>query len=249
MNKTKAPAKPARLKKNVNTNKITEKKTTTNSKEKSKPIKKITNDDVISKIVSHNLNHILKQIFLTLSPGDLSACRLVNTVWHGYFKGVFWVDKGVRSVLEDKLEHNWRVEKHRRVEVKVEGAACRENCALNYRPCDCPLLCQVAQNALVILFGSKEFKGTFIINDGTAREVQQEFDRPQYQVRLSMKLDLMIDTSNFLWKPVFHKKQVKKTKVLHCETIIERDEEDKTFLVLKNKTSKEVIRRMQPHTG
>ena len=118
MNKSKAPAKPARLKKNENTNKIAEKKNQTkNSNEKSKPIKKITNDDVISKIVSHNLNHILKQIFLTLSPGDLSACRLVNTAWHGYFTGVFWVDKGVRSVLEDKLEHNWRVEKHRRVEV------------------------------------------------------------------------------------------------------------------------------------
>merc|ERR1719186_1204371 len=137
MNKTKAPAKPARLKKNVNTKKITEKKTPTNSKEKSKPIKKIINDDVITKIISHNLNHILKQIFLTLSPGELSACRLVNTAWHGYFTGVFWVDKGVRSVLEDKLENNWRVEKHRRVEVKVEGAACRKNCALNYRPCDC----------------------------------------------------------------------------------------------------------------
>eukprot|EP00092_Neocalanus_flemingeri_P027610 GFUD01029959.1.p1 GENE.GFUD01029959.1~~GFUD01029959.1.p1 ORF type:complete len:348 (-),score=59.07 GFUD01029959.1:64-1107(-) len=249
--KTKTAAKPILQKKSVNNNKIKDKKTNVKSAQKLDQIKikKITNNDLISRIISKNLHHILKQIFLTLSPGELSVCRLVSASWREYLTDVFWVDKGIRSVLEDKLEKNWRFEKHKRVEVQVEGATCRENCGLNYRPCDCPLLCQVAQNALVILFGSKDYKGTYIINDCPATEAQHDFGRPQYQVRLSLKLDLLLDTSNFLWKPVFHKKQVKKTKLLHCETIIEIDQNEKTFLILKNKASKEILRRIQPYTG
>ena len=169
----------------------------------------------------------------------------MSSSWHGFLAGLFWVDKA----LEDKLENNWPKEKHRPVEVHVEGAACRENCSLNYRACDCPLLCQVAQNALVLLFGAKNFKGTCMINDDASKSIEHDFGRPQYQVRLSLKLDLLLDTSNFLWKPVFHKEQIKKTRLLHDGTIIEVDDTDKTFLLFKDKESKKIIRRVQPYTG
>jgi len=219
------------------------------AKKKAEPVKKIQNNDTISKLVKANLYHILKQIFSSLSPGDLTACRLVSHTWHDYFAHVFWADKVIRKGLEHRLDKNWQNEKHRRVEVIVEGAACRENCSLNYRSCDCPLLCQVAQNALVILFGAKDFTGTYRINDNPSTHFEHDFERPQYQVRLSLKLNLLLDTSNFLWKPVFHKKQVKKTKVLHGDTVLEVDDKDKTFLLIKNKTSKEITRRVQPYTG
>ena len=69
---------------------------------------------------------------------------------------------------------------------------------------------------------------------------EHDFGRPQYQVRLSLKLDLLLDTSNFLWKPVFHKKQIKKTKLLHDGTILEVDDTDNTFLLCKDKEPKKM---------
>ena len=160
--KTKTGVRQAAPKKNTNNNRSKEKKKeTATSKGKVEPVKKIANTDIISKLVKNNLYHALKQIFSSLSPGDLTSCRLVQSSWHGYLAGVYWVDKGVRKILADKIDNSWHKEKHRRVEVKVEGAACRENCSLNYRACDCLLLCQVAQNALVILFGTTNFRGTY----------------------------------------------------------------------------------------
>ena len=86
-------------------------------------------------------------------------------------------------------------------------------------------------------------------NDDQSTIIEHDFGLPQYQVRLSLKLDLLLDTSNFLWKPVFHKKQIKKTKLLIDGTIVEVDDTDKTFLLFKDKESKKIIRRVPPYTG
>ena len=111
-NKTKTGARQAVPKKNVNNNRSKEKKQeTATSKGKVEPVKKISNADIISKLVKTTLHHVLKQIFSSVSPGDLTACCLVSSSWHGYLTGVFWVDKGVRRTLEDKLDNNWQKEK------------------------------------------------------------------------------------------------------------------------------------------
>ena len=169
-NKTIPGARRAVPKKNVNNNRSKETKQgigTSNGKDD--PAKMVANADIISKLLRANLHHVLKQIFSYLSPGDLTACCLVHSSWHGYLASVYWLDKGVRRTFVDKLDNNWH---------KVAGAACRENCSLNYRACDCPLLCQVGQNALVILFGTKDFRGTVTINDDQSTSIEHNFGRP-----------------------------------------------------------------------
>jgi len=214
-----------------------------------KKVGSVSGRDVITRLARDNFTIILRQIFITLSPGDLTAARQVCRAWHQYSSQVFWVDKVARKMLHNRLERNWEEERHRRVELEITGAACRENCSLNYRCCDCPLLCQVAQNCLVLVWGATKVQGTYRVNDGTETSLQHDFDHPQYQVRLSMKQDLELDTSNFLWKPIFQKKQTKKTKLVQDNVILEVDNKDHTILVISDKTSRQTIRRIQPYTG
>ena len=142
----------------------------------------------------------------------------------------------------------------RRVEMKIEGAACRENCELNYRSCDCSLISQVVNGSrLVIILGSKLVKMSYSVNDEYAFSNVKQFDRQQYQISFSLKNDLEIDDKSFLSKPVFFKKRKFRTKIVVNKVIeVQVDEKDKTFLIVKCLNTQNTICTFQPldyHTG
>ena len=210
------------------------------------------NNDIISRLVKKGIQFILEKIFLNLDCEDLRNSRAVCKNWNDFLKNLFWKNQGILNILRHRLKENWEKENFKRVQVTVEGFACRENCHLNYRPCNCSLICQeVTGSRLVILLNSKTVELTYNVNNGAPFTITKVFDRSQYQMQLVMNNNLLPDEKVFLARPIFFRnKQETRRKVRVKNNIfIEIEEEDKSYLKVTCTQSQNTISRFQPYTG
>ena len=209
-------------------------------------------NDVISRLIEKDLRIILENIFLQLDCQDLKMCKRVCKSWNDFLKTLFWKNNAVLNILRRRLKENWEQEKFKRVQVVVEGFACRENCNLNYRLCDCQLMCQeVTGSRLVILLNSKKIDITYAVNNGDHFKITKLFDRPQYQLQLLMNSNLMPDEKVFLARPIFFKNNPNSRRKVKVKTniLVEIDEEEKSFLKVSCIESDKIISRFKPYTG
>ena len=210
------------------------------------------NNDIISRLVEKDMRFILEKIFLQLDCEDLKTSKAVCKNWKDFLTNDFWKNQGILNILRHRLKENWGKEKFKRVKVSVEGFACRENCHLNYRSCDCPLICQeVTGSRLVVLLNSKKVEITYDVNNGAPFKITKMFDRPQYQIQLVMNNNLLPDEKVFLSRPIFFRNKQEPRRKVRVKTniLIETDEEDKSFLKVTCTQSKKILSRFQPYTG
>ena len=210
------------------------------------------NNDIVSRLVEKGMQFILEKIFSNLDCEDLRNSKAVCKNWNDFLKNIFWKNQGILNILSHRLKENWEKEKFKRVQVTVEGFACRENCHLNYRPCNCSLICQeVTGSRLVIFLNSKKMELTYDVNNEAPFKITKLFNRPQYQMQLVMNNDLLPDEKVFLARPIFFRnKQEPRRKVkVKTNILIEIDEKDKSFLKVTSTQSQNIISRFQPYTG
>ena len=208
------------------------------------------NKDVISRLVEKDMRYILEKVFLQLDCQDLKKSYSVCKNWNNFLKLVFWKNHRTLGILRQRLKGSWEKENFKRVQAIVDGFACRENCHLNSRLCNCPLMCQeVTGSRLVILLNSKKVEITYNVNNEAPIKVTKLFDRPQYQMQLVMNNNLMPDEKVFLSRPIFfkNKHQSKRKVKVKTDIVIEIDGEDKSFL--KCMKSEQILSRFQPYTG
>ena len=203
--------------------------------------------DIITKLYIRNLHHVLERIFLALSITDLRVTRLVCRTWLEYIKNELWRRESSLRALKNRLDRNWLTEKHQRIEMKVEDIPCRENCSLNGRECDCPLVWESDHKTLVVLLNTKVLSASYNNNDKTQFTQTKQFNRQQYQVRFVLKKELKLDSSSFLSRPVFFRKKspVKKVKTIGQNYM----EIDSKFIRILDRNKKEEISRFIPYTG
>ena len=209
-------------------------------------------NDIISALVERDLRCVLEKIFLHLDCQDLRTCKAVCKSWNDFLRNIFWQSQSTLNILKQRLRENWEQEKCKRVEVTLEGFACRENCSLNSRECDCALVCQEVSGAcLLILLNSNRVDIKYSVNNEVPFKTTKLFDRPQYQIQLVMNNNLKLDEKVFLARPIYFKnKQPPKKKVkVRRNILLEIDEEDKSFLKVSCLQSDQVISRFQPYTG
>jgi len=190
--------------------------------------------DLVSRLFTASIHHVLEKIFLSLSPASLSSSRCVCKTWYEYIHSVLWREKRTREKLLRRLDTLWREEKHRRVMVELQTGEAKH--------------WTVDQGSLVMLHGKAEYTAVYWIND-EKREVVHQWDRAQYQVRLSLNRDLSLETGAFLSKPVFNKQWKPRLKVTVRDHTIERDETEKTYLVVRRKDGLGEPKRVKPYTG
>jgi len=210
-----------------------------------------TEKDLVSKMIARNLHEPLLRIFLSLSSTTLTACRYVCTDWYAYTKLVFWKEIRVRRELEGRLENHWWGKKFHKVELKIEGLACKQKCVENFRECHCKekLDCDMSGNSLVVDFGGNSFYGEYVTNNRAVSIERKQFDIEQFQLNFHLKLDLKLEISNWLCTPVFIKKKPNKLKLEFDSMTIERHPADPTYLMIKDKNTQEIKHKFQPYTG
>ena len=198
------------------------------------------------------MRFILEKVFLQLDCQELRRSNSVCKNWNIFLKNLFWKNLKILNILRQRLKENWKNERFKRVQTTVNGFACRENCILNSRLCDCPLMCQeVTGSRLVILLNSKKVEITYDVNNEAPVKVTKLFDRPQYQMQLVMNNNLLPDEKVFLSRPIFFKNRQKPIRKVQVNTniLLEIDEEDKSFLKASHIKSNKIISRFQPYTG
>ena len=207
--------------------------------------------DLVSKMIARNLHEPLLRIFLSFSSTTLTACRHVCTSWYSYTKLVFWREIRARRELEDRLEEQWKNKKFHKVELKIGGLACKQKCSQNFRECDCKekLDCAVSGNSLVVDFGGDSFYGEYVTNSRDVHIERKKFDAEQFQLNFHLKLDLKLEISNWLSTPVFIKKKPPKLKLEFDSMTIERHPADPTYLLIKDKDTKEIKHKFQAYTA
>lgn len=210
-----------------------------------------TEKDLVSKMIGRNLHEPLLRIFLSLSSTTLTACRYVCTDWYAYTKLVFWKEIRVRRELEGRLENQWWDKKFHKVELKINGLACKQKCVENFRECHCKekLDCDVSGNSLVVDFGGNSFYGEYVTNSRAVSIERKQFDIEQFQLNFHLKLDLELEISNWLCTPVFMKKKPNKLKLEFDSMTIERHPADPTYLMIKDKNTQEIKHKLQPYTA
>ena len=213
-------------------------------------MKAASREDLVSGLIARSQHDVLERIFLSLSLQDLRHCRLTCKTWLDYLRQQLWAGRSLR-VLLTRLEKQWRTEKHRRVELRVEGRTrpCQAQCDLNYPDCRCPLVCQLDRegHALVLLLNGREFRGSYSINDQTQFTRKKIFQRQQHQVKLGLKNDLELDTTSFLSRPIWMKKKSpgQKIKITGGKYM----EVDSTFIRILDRDQTSEISRFIPYTG
>ncbi|TRY75464.1 hypothetical protein TCAL_06413 [Tigriopus californicus] len=67
-----------------------------------------TMDSIIHDLLAHNLNPVVREIFLNLSSSDLMEAKLVCHLWRDFINE--WIEQSIpgRKRLESKLRNNWR---------------------------------------------------------------------------------------------------------------------------------------------
>ena len=198
------------------------------------------------------MRYILEKIFLQLYCEDLKKSKAVCKTWNDFLKNSFWKNQSILKILRHRLKGNWEKEKCKRVQAIVEGFACRENCHLNYRPCNCSLICQeVTGSRLVILLNSKTVELAYDVNNRAPFKITKVFDRSQYQMQLVMNNNLLPDEKVFLARPIFFRNKQEPRRKVRVKTniLFEIDEEDKSFLKVTCTQSQNIISRFQPYTG
>ena len=200
--------------------------------------------DLISKLICKNVPHVLENIFLALGIEDLRSSRLVCKAWLEYIKKEFW-NSALRA-SEYRLEQNWRTEKHKRVELRIREIPCRANCLLNSRECDCPTVWLCDSQNLIVLLNGRVLRASNNINDQTQFTQTKLFERPQYQVKFTLKKDLELDSSNFLSRPVFFRKKSPRKKIRIGDNFMEIT--DSVYVRVLDENSTELFRFL-PYTG
>jgi len=190
--------------------------------------------DLVTKLHDRELHHILKLIFLTLTPDQLAACRSVCKSWRDYLQQVFWKEKGCRGELLRRLDKRWREERHRRVEVRVDGLADQF---------------EVQDGCLVLHHPRKTFVARYFVNEAPEKRFTFEFEKPQFQIRLDLSRDLALETKTFLSRPVFHKKKTVRRKAKAKGLTIEVDEREPTLLKISGKEDQNEITRFPTQDG
>jgi len=210
-----------------------------------------TEKDLISNMIARNLHEPLLRIFLSLSSTTLTACRYVCTDWYAYTKLVFWKEIRVRRELEDRLENQWREKKFHKIELRIDGLACKQKCVENFRECHCKekLDCDLSGNSLVVDFGGNSFYGEYVTNSRAVSIERKQFDIEQFQLNFHLKLDLKLEISNWLCTPVFIKKKPNKLKLEFDSMTIERHPADPTYLMIKDKNTQEIKHKFQPYNN
>jgi len=190
--------------------------------------------DLVSRLHNGEFHHILKQIFLNLSPDHLAASRLVCKSWRDYLQQVFWKEKGCRGVMLRRLENRWRDEKHRRVEVRVDGLSDQF---------------EVQDGCIVLHHPRSTFVAQYFVNEAAERRFMFEFERPKFQIQLDLSHDLALETQTFLSRPVFHKKKIVRRRVRTKDLTIEVDQSEPTLLVISGREDQKEISKFKPYTG
>jgi len=62
-------------------------------------------------LFSHNMDEVLQEVFLLLSPGCLHRARQVCHQWNQFILGRLWGSRVGRRRLRLRLEEKWRKEK------------------------------------------------------------------------------------------------------------------------------------------
>jgi len=190
--------------------------------------------DLVSRLHHGELHHILKHIFLPLSPDQLAASRSVCKSWRDYLQQVFWKEKGCRGELLRRLDKRWREERHRRVEVRVDGLGDQF---------------EIQDGCVVLHHPRSTFVAHYLVNEAAERPYKFQFEKPQFQIRLDLSQDLALQTQTFLSRPVFHKKKTVRRKVRTKDLTIEVDEMDPTLLIIGGREDQKEITKFKPYTG
>ena len=204
--------------------------------------------DIISKMIARNLHEPLLSIFITFDSRTLTACRFTCSTWYRYMKVVFWREVRARRELEWRLQWRWSEKIFHKVELKVSGLGCKKKCAENFRACTCKdqLDCSLSGNSLVVDFGGTNFQGEYVTNNKTVDIVRNEFETEQFQLTFHLKLDLKLETSNWLCTPVFIKKKPNRTKIEFDSLSVLKHPGDPTYLIIKDKNTQEIKHKFQP---
>lgn len=211
--------------------------------------RKVSDDmDIISKMIARNLHEPLLSIFLTFDSRTLTACRYTCSTWYRYMKVVFWREVRARKELEWRLHCRWSDKIFHKVELKVSGLGCKKKCAENFRPCTCKdkLDCSLSGNSLVVDFGGTNFCGEYITNNKKVDIVRNQFEVEQFQLTFHLKLDLKLETSNWLCTPVFIKRKPNRIKVEFDSLTVLKHPGDPTYLIIKDKNTQEMLHKFQP---
>jgi len=191
--------------------------------------------DLVTRLHDGELHHILKHIFLPLSPDQLAACRSVCKSWRDYLQQVFWKGKGCRGVLLRRLDKRWREERHRRVEVRVDGLGDQF---------------EIQDGSLVLHHPRATFVARYFVNEAPEQLYTFDFEKTQFQIRLDLSRDLALETRTFLSRPVFHKKKrVGGRKARTKDLTIEVDEKEPTLLIISGREDQKEITKFKPYTG
>jgi len=203
--------------------------------------------DIISKMIARNLHEPLLSIFITFDSKTLTACRFTCSSWYRYMKTVFWREVRARRELESRLHWRWVDKMFHKVELKVSGVGCKKKCTENFRACTCKdrLDCSVSGNSLVVDFGGTSFHGEYVTNNKTVDMIRNEFDTEQFQLTFHLKLDLKLETSNWLCTPVFIKNEPNRTKVESDSLTFLKHPGDPTYLIIRDNDTQEIKHKFQ----
>lgn len=128
----------------------------------------------------------------------------------------------------------WREEKHRRVELRVDGLGDQF---------------EVQDGSLVLPHNRATFVARYFVNEAPEKPYTFEFEKPQFQVRLDLSQDMALETQTFLSRPVFHKKKAVRRKAKTKDLTIEVDEREPTTLVIRGRQDEQEVAKFKPHTG
>lgn len=225
------------------------------SKQKTKTVeqklvtKKEEEDDVISRLISYQLDDILIPLFLLLDLVGLTSARSVCRTWHEYLSSIFWETPTASRVLHSRLITRWENELHCRVEVELGGDWCHAQCNLNMRTCSCQIWCLARDSCLVLRVGGKQFQATYRVNQDEEKAVIYEFSRPVHQIKLSMKDNLELDTRNSLDTPCYFKKSPRFMKAKNKKYSFSKCENNENSVIISDIASGTVLKQFIPYTG
>lgn len=202
-------------------------------------------EDLITKLFKRNIVQVVEDIFQYMTPEDLYSCKLVCRSWRHCVRDL-WTTGVSRALLKRALDYRWKTGKHTRVQMRISGYECRNNCAQNFRSCTCKPLCGVENGRLIFQWDSKYVKGANIVNDASPEKVDHEFPREQFQVRFSLNLSLALETGTYLSSPIFLEPQIPSNSFRYRGCVISTGE-NKFDINIKDRTGGN--RQLTPWTG
>jgi len=218
----------------------------TKNEDRKKPVGVVKEEeDLITKLFKRNIVQVVEDIFQYMTPEELYNCKLVCRSWRHCVRDL-WTTGVSRAALKRALDYRWKTGKHTRVQMRISGYECRNNCAQNFRSCNCKPLCGVEHGRLIFQWDSKYVKGESIVNDASPQKIDHKFPREQFQVRFSLNLSLALETGTYLSSPIFLEPQIPSTSIRYRGCVISTGE-NKVELTIKDRTGGN--RQLTPWTG